>query len=138
MISPKAPSDGMTNFEAVNWFLQRGADQVGLRDEIRQLLSTPWRELRVQVPVRMDDGSVRVFVGYRVQYNGARGPYKGGIRYHPEANDDEVRALASLMTWKNALVDVPFGGAKGSVQCDPDALSQAVERAIDSGGVQQP
>lgn len=114
----------MTDYEAVSWFFARGADRIGLRDEVRQMLGTPWRELRVQVPVRMDDGSVRVFVGYRVQHNGARGPYKGGIRFHPEANDDEVRALASLMTWKNALVDVPFGGAKGSVQCDPDSLSQ--------------
>ena len=125
LVAKEAPRAGMTDFEAVNWFFARGADRVGLRDEIRHMLSTPWRELRVQVPVRMDDGSVRVFVGYRVQHNGARGPYKGGIRYHPEANDDEVRALASLMTWKNALVDVPFGGAKGSVQCDPSTMSQA-------------
>jgi glutamate dehydrogenase (NAD(P)+) len=71
----------------------------------------------------MDDGSVRVFPGYRVQHSGARGPYKGGVRYHPEVDLDEVRSLAALMTWKCALVDIPFGGAKGGVQCDPTALS---------------
>ncbi|MCH8901794.1 MAG: glutamate dehydrogenase, partial [Chloroflexi bacterium] len=74
--------------------------------------------------VRMDDGSLRVFAGYRVQHNGARGPYKGGVRFHPEADLDEVRTLASLMTWKCALVDLPFGGAKGGVQCDPTTMSK--------------
>ncbi|RME00486.1 MAG: glutamate dehydrogenase [Deltaproteobacteria bacterium] len=72
----------------------------------------------------MDDGTLREFFGYRVQHNGVRGPYKGGIRYHPEVNLDEVRALASLMTWKNALVDLPFGGAKGGVTCNPAEMSQ--------------
>jgi glutamate dehydrogenase (NAD(P)+) len=77
----------------------------------------------VQVPVRMDDGHLEVFTGYRVQHNAARGPYKGGVRYHPDADLDEVRALASLMTWKTAVVDIPFGGAKGGVQCDPKVMS---------------
>src|SRR5688500_20259398 len=81
--------------------------------------------MRVEVPVRMDDGRLQVLIGYRVQHNGARGPYKGGIRYHPEADLDEVRALASLMTWKTALVDLPFGGAKGGVQCEPYLMSTA-------------
>lgn len=78
----------------------------------------------MQVPVRLDDGDLIVVRGYRVQHNGARGPYKGGIRYHPTADLNEVRALASLMTWKTALLDLPFGGAKGGVEVDPSALSQ--------------
>ena len=78
----------------------------------------------MQVPVRLDNGELLVVRGYRVQHNGARGPYKGGIRYHPEADLDEVRALASLMTWKTALLDVPFGGAKGGIEVDPTGMSQ--------------
>src|SRR3970040_163120 len=98
---------------------ERAADFLGLDDEARLILSQPYRELRGEVPVRMDDGSLRMFTGYRVQHNGARGPYKGGVRYHPDADLDEVRTLAALMTWKCALMDIPFGGAKGGVQCDP-------------------
>src|SRR4029077_18683856 len=90
---------------------------------IRAMVRTPDREIRAEVPVRMDDGHLEVFIGYRVQHNGARGPYKGGIRYHPEADLEEVRALAALMTWKTALLGLPFGGAKGGVQCDPSKLS---------------
>ncbi len=90
---------------------------------MRQILRTSYRELTVQVPVRMDDGTLEVYTGYRVQHNAARGPYKGGIRYHPDADLDEVRALAALMTWKTAIVDVPFGGAKGGVQCDAATMS---------------
>lgn len=78
----------------------------------------------MQIPLRMDDGSGRVFTGYRVQHNGARGPFKGGLRYHPAADRAEVRALAALMTWKTAVVDVPFGGAKGGVICDPLTMSR--------------
>ncbi len=76
---------------------------------------TSYREVQVQIPIRLSDGRIHVFSGYRVQHNGARGPYKGGIRYHPEVDLDEVRALASLMTWKTAIVGIPFGGAKGGV-----------------------
>lgn len=112
-----------STFEGVNVFFDRAADRLGLDDGVRELLRVPWRELRVSVPVRMDDGSIQVFAGYRIQHNGARGPYKGGVRYHPEADQEEVKALASLMTWKTALVDIPFGGAKGGVQCDPHSLS---------------
>jgi len=99
------------------------ADRLGLPYGIRKLLTEPWRELRVALPVRMDDDRIEVFIGYRVQHNAARGPYKGGIRFHPHANEDEVRALAALMTWKTALVDIPFGGAKGGVMVDPHQLS---------------
>ena len=117
-------STGTSAFQQVNVFFDRAADRLGLDDGVRELLRRPWRELRVSVPVRMDDGRIEVFTGYRVQHNGARGPYKGGTRYHPEADQEEVRALASLMTWKNALVDIPYGGAKGGVQCDPKTMSE--------------
>jgi glutamate dehydrogenase (NAD(P)+) len=101
------------------------ARRLGLSEEHMMLLRIPFREVKVEVPVRMDDGSLRVFVGYRVQHNGARGPGKGGIRYHPAVDDDEIRALAEAMTWKTALANVPFGGAKGGVNCDPLQMSQA-------------
>ncbi|HEX2051635.1 MAG TPA: Glu/Leu/Phe/Val dehydrogenase dimerization domain-containing protein [Actinomycetota bacterium] len=117
------PSDDMTPYEAATYFFHGAADRLGVSDEMRAVLSTSYRELGVQIPVKMDGGGVRVFRGYRIQHNGARGPYKGGIRFHESADLDEVRALAALMTWKNALVDVPFGGAKGGVQCDPGSLS---------------
>lgn len=94
-----------------------------LEDDMRQVLVEPWREIQVALPIRMDDGSVRVFKGYRSQHNAARGPYKGGIRYHPNADLDHTRALGMLMTWKTALADVPFGGAKGGVSVDPRELS---------------
>ncbi len=114
---------GASTFEGVNVFFDSAADRLGLSDGVRELLRRPWRELQVSLPIRMDDGSIEVFSGYRIQHNGVRGPYKGGVRYHPEADQEEVRALASLMTWKNALVDIPFGGAKGGIQCDPRSLS---------------
>ena len=117
-------STGASTHEAVNVFFDRAADRLGLADGERELLRRPWRELQVSVPVRMDDGRIEVFTGYRIQHNGARGPYKGGVRYHPLADREEVKALASLMTWKTALVDIPFGGAKGGVQCDPHELSK--------------
>jgi glutamate dehydrogenase (NAD(P)+) len=119
------PSDDMTPFEAATYFFHRSADRLELRDEMREVLASTYRELSVQVPLRKDDGEMVVFRGYRIQHNGARGPYKGGIRYHESADLDEVRALAALMTWKNALIDVPFGGAKGGVQCEPGLLSQS-------------
>ncbi len=99
------------------------AERLGLDLGIRQMFCEPWRELRVALPIRMDSGAIEVFIGYRVQHNAARGPYKGGIRFHPHADEDEVRALASLMTWKTALLDIPFGGAKGGVQIDINSIS---------------
>ena len=120
----------MTPFEAATFFFHKAADRLGLNDHRREILASSYRELAVQVPVRMDDGSIRVFRGYRIQHNGARGPYKGGIRYHPQADLDEVRALAALMTWKNALIDVPFGGAKGGVQCDPRQMSSGENQRL--------
>ena len=105
----------MTPFQAVTHYFDQACDRLGVPDEIRNLICTPDREMRVEIPVRMDDGSLEVFIGYRIQHNGSRGPYKGGVRYHPEADEEEVRALAALMTWKTALVGIPFGGAKGGV-----------------------
>src|SRR6185503_10349609 len=93
--------------------------------DIRTVFWTPYREVTVQIPVKLSDGRVHTFSGYRIQHNGARGPYKGGIRYHPEVDVDEVRALASLMTWKTAVADVPFGGAKGGVNCPAADLEQS-------------
>jgi glutamate dehydrogenase (NAD(P)+) len=119
-----APLHETNPFAAVTTFFERAADHIGLEEDIREILRSSYREISVQVPVRMDDGDVVVFMGYRVQHNGARGPYKGGIRYHSSADLDEVRALASLMTWKTALVDIPFGGAKGGIQCEPHLMSQ--------------
>ena len=124
MLSVRQLKPQMNPFEEVNLLFDRAAERLGLPDGCREMLRRPWRELQVQVPVRMDDGRIQVFSGYRVQHNAARGPYKGGVRYHPDAGLDEIRALASLMTWKTALVNIPFGGAKGGVQCDPNSLSQ--------------
>jgi glutamate dehydrogenase (NAD(P)+) len=99
------------------------ADHIALDPGLRAVLRVPQREFTVHFPVKRDDGSVEVFQGYRVQHNVARGPAKGGLRFHPRTDLDDVRALAMWMTWKAALVDVPFGGAKGGVTCDPSAMS---------------
>jgi glutamate dehydrogenase (NAD(P)+) len=123
---PRAPNP----FEEVNAMVDRAADRLGVEPEYRRLLKNTYRELRVQIALRMDDGRLEEFVGYRVQHNGARGPYKGGIRYHPSVDLDHVRALASLMTWKTALANVPFGGAKGGIACDPAKLSAREIQAL--------
>ena len=120
----------MTPFQAVTRYFDQACDQLGVRDEVRNLICTPDREMRVEIPVRMDNGDLEVFIGYRIQHNGSRGPYKGGVRYHPEADEEEIRALAALMTWKTALVDIPFGGAKGGVQCDPRKMSARELQAL--------
>jgi glutamate dehydrogenase (NAD(P)+) len=102
----------------------KAANIVNLEAYMRRILLAPFREVTVEVPVRMDDGRIEVFTGYRIQHNGARGPCKGGIRYHPEADHDEVLGLATIMTWKTALMDIPFGGAKGGITVDPKKLSK--------------
>ena len=104
-------------------YLDQAADRLGLEPGLRALLRSCMRELTVNFPVRMDDGQVRMFTGYRVHHNLVRGPGKGGIRYHPGVDLEDVRGLAMLMTWKCALVNIPFGGAKGGVVCDPRSLS---------------
>lgn len=110
--------------------LDRAADLIGLEDYLRQMLTMPFRSVSVGVPVRMDDGEIHVLRGYRVQHNGARGPCKGGVRYHPEADEEEVLGLATTMTWKTALMQIPFGGAKGGVQVDSRKLSIREKEAV--------
>ena len=100
------------------------AERLESKKGILEYLRWPQRELSVNFPVKMDDGSIRVFKGYRVQHNSSRGPCKGGIRYHPDVSLDEVRALAMWMTWKCAVVNIPYGGAKGGVICNPKEMSQ--------------
>src|SRR5438067_9027196 len=102
----------------------RAADKLNLGSAVRETLRYPKREVQVHFPVQLDDGSTRIFQGYRVWHNIARGPAKGGIRFHPDSDLDEIRALAMLMTWKCACVKIPYGGAKGGVTCDPKALSR--------------
>ncbi len=103
--------------------LDKAAKVMNLDPGIHAILAQPKRVLEVELPVRMDDGSIKVFTGWRVQHNDARGPFKGGIRYHPNTDVDEVKALAMWMTWKTAVVDIPFGGAKGGIRVDPHKLS---------------
>jgi glutamate dehydrogenase (NAD(P)+) len=110
-------------FHVAQQQFDQAAEMLHLPDDIRAILRVPQRELTVNFPVQMDDGSTRVFTGYRVQHNLSRGPVKGGIRYHPSVDIDEVRALAMWMTWKCALVNIPYGGAKGGVIVDPKQLS---------------
>jgi glutamate dehydrogenase/leucine dehydrogenase len=116
--------ESINPFETAKQQVDIVADILGLTPGVREVLKHPKRELTVNFPVRMDDDSYRVFTGYRVQYNMARGPTKGGIRYHPGVTIDEVRALAAWMTWKCAVVNIPYGGAKGGVICDPKKMSQ--------------
>ncbi|MFB3111729.1 MAG: Glu/Leu/Phe/Val dehydrogenase [Gemmatimonadales bacterium] len=118
-----------TNLIVENQFAT-AASLIGLDPAMQTLLKSPFRTVSVEVPVRMDDGRLEVFRGYRVQHNGARGPCKGGVRYHPEADEEEVLGLATTMTWKTALLDIPFGGAKGGVQVRARDLSQRELEAI--------
>jgi len=123
-----------TELETVTAAFHEAAAALGLEDDLRIVLARPYREISAQVPLRMDDGGLRLLTAYRVQHNGARGPYKGGVRYHPEVDLDGVRALAAGMTWKTALAGLPFGGAKGGLDVDPKGLSpgerQRATRAV--------
>ena len=137
-------STELNPFEIAQRQLDEAAELLGLDEATHQLLRWPRRELRVTIPVRMDDGTVQVFHGYRVQYNDARGATKGGLRWHPEETMDTVRALAAWMTWKTAVVDIPLGGGKGGVTCNPKEMSleeqerlargyiRAIQRMIDA------
>jgi len=109
--------------DAIRQYFDSAADQLDLSESMRRLLLTAKREVQVQIPIERDSGELTTFIGYRVQHNDSRGPFKGGLRYHPHVDLDEVRALASLMTWKTAVVDIPYGGAKGGVAVDPATLS---------------
>ena len=117
--------------DASNHYLHQAAEMMGLRPGVERLLMSPEVEHHLSLPIEMDNGDVAVFAGYRVQHNAARGPMKGGLRYHPTVDADDVRSLASLMTWKTAVVNIPFGGAKGGICCDPTKLSQGeLERCV--------
>jgi glutamate dehydrogenase (NAD(P)+) len=123
MATQQAYQEELNPFEIAKQQFNRAADYLNLDSSMRQVLSSAKRQLIVSIPVKMDGGDVRVFEGYRVQHNIARGPAKGGIRYHPNVTLDEVKALASWMTWKCATVGIPYGGGKGGVVCDPKSLS---------------
>jgi glutamate dehydrogenase (NAD(P)+) len=116
-------SDEKNPFEAMSERFDRAAKLLGLEEDLYAVMRVPSREIKVYVPVRMDTGHIRVFEGYRVQHNFARGPAKGGIRYAPDVSLDEVKALSAWMTWKCAVVNVPFGGGKGGIICDPKQMS---------------
>ena len=116
VVQANAYDVAMENFDTA-------ADAMGLEKNIREMIKYPERMLTVGVPVRMDDGSIHRFVGYRVQHSSVRGPAKGGIRFHPQVTLDEVKALATWMTWKCAVVNIPFGGGKGGVTCNPKEMS---------------
>jgi glutamate dehydrogenase (NAD(P)+) len=109
--------------EESQFYFMKAADVLGLGPRIRQILLAPQRTVKVEIVTECDDGSLLHHFGYRVQHNNARGPYKGGLRYHPQMDEEHASALANLMTWKTAVVDVPFGGAKGGINCDPKKLS---------------
>jgi glutamate dehydrogenase (NAD(P)+) len=113
----------MKSYEAAQLYFDRAATHLDLSENMRRLLLTPKREVQVQIPVEMDNGQLATYLGYRVQHDNARGPMKGGLRYHPDVDLDEVRALATLMTWKTAVVNIPYGGAKGGIAIDPRRLS---------------
>lgn len=117
--------------------LDEAASLLKLDPATHSLLREPLRELKVQIPVRMDSGATQVFTGFRVQYNDARGPCKGGLRWHPEETLDTVRALAAWMTWKTAVVDIPLGGGKGGVICDPKSLSAGEKERLARGYIRQ-
>ncbi len=113
----------MRTFEASQYYFDQAAEHLKIDPDLREALLTPRREVQVRVTIERDNGRIASFLGFRVQHDHYRGPMKGGLRYHPEVNLDETRALASLMTWKTAVVDLPYGGAKGGIGVDPATLS---------------
>ena len=121
---PIKPEEDLNSFRIAMRQFDTAAEKCGLEPGLREVLRRPRRSLSLSLPVKMDDGTIRVFDGYRVQHSSVRGPCKGGIRYHPNVTFDEVKALASWMTWKCAIVNIPFGGAKGGIVCDPRQLSK--------------
>ncbi len=114
-----------TPLECTNTFLDTALDRMEIDPAMRRLLRGPYREVMVELPLVREDGELEVFTGYRVQHDNARGAFKGGLRYHPSVDMDHFRALAAVMTWKTAVADIPFGGAKGGIDCDPSALCAA-------------
>jgi glutamate dehydrogenase (NAD(P)+) len=123
--------------EASHRYFHRAADVLGLSDKVRKILLTPRRVVKVEIVTEGDDGKLMSHLGYRVQHNAARGPMKGGLRYHPSVDEDHASALANLMTWKTAVVDIPYGGAKGGIDCDPAALSEQELHDVTTAFVEQ-
>lgn len=123
--------------EATNLNFDKAARLLGLDAAVVTQLMTPWREIKVECTIRRDDGTLATFTGFRVQHDNARGPMKGGIRYHHEVDPDEVNALASLMTWKTAVVNLPYGGAKGGIACDPTKMSEGELQRLTRAFVQK-
>src|SRR5215218_5947398 len=113
----------MQAVEGIHYYFQKAARIMDVGERIETLLSTPLREVKVQVSIELDNGEIRTFTGFRVQHDNSRGPMKGGLRYHPQVDAAETLGLASLMTWKTAVVNLPFGGAKGGIQVDSSVLS---------------
>ena len=129
--------EGYNPYIAAQTQFDRVADMIDLDPAVRQLLRQPSREFHFTIPVKMDDGTSKIFNGYRIQHNAARGPAKGGIRFHPQETADTVRALSMWMTWKCAVVDIPLGGGKGGVICDPHNLSKGEQERLCRGYVRQ-
>src|SRR3954468_17293166 len=126
----------ISSYDLVNHWFDVAAERLELRDDVQAVMRSSYREVQVQIPVKRSDGRIHVYSGFRVQHNGARGPYKGGVRYHEEVDLDEVRALAMLMSWKTAIAGIPFGGAKGGInvpahECEPDELEEITRSFID-------
>lgn len=124
-------------FQTAQEQFDKVADLIGLEQSMKEFLRQPMREYHFTIPVKMDDGAVKIFKGFRVQHNDARGPAKGGIRFHPEETADTVRALSMWMTWKCSVVDIPLGGAKGGVICDPRSLTEREQEQLCRGWVRQ-
>ena len=118
-------SEKTNPFENMLHQLNQAAEALDLDPGLHEFLKQPKRILTIAVPIKRDDGSMTVYTGHRVQYNDSRGPCKGGIRFHPDVNLDEVKALSAWMTWKCAVIDIPYGGAKGGVNCNPKQMSKA-------------
>jgi len=123
-LPPQGYDSDMKAFDSTQLYFNRAADLMDLSENIRRLLLTPKREIQVQVAIERDNGEIITLLGYRVQHDDSRGPMKGGLRYHPDVDLDEVRSLAALMTWKTSVVNIPYGGAKGGITVDPASLSQ--------------
>ena len=118
-------------------YFHKAADVLGMADKIRTILLTPRRSVKVEIVIEGDDGELQIYTGFRVHHNMARGPMKGGLRYHPAMDEDHAGALANLMTWKTAVVDVPYGGAKGGINCDPRTMSEGELFRVTIGFVEQ-
>ncbi len=127
----------MSRFEETNYYFRRAAAVMDLGERIQALLLNPYREIIVTIPLELDSGEISTFTGYRIQHNNSRGPFKGGLRYHPQVDLEESKSLASLMTWKTAVVEVPFGGAKGGITVDPARLSPRENERLTRKFIQQ-